>query len=391
MKILIATDTYKYQTSGAANLVIAQTDELRRLGNEVKVLALSNKRESFRDGDDYYIRSFQSIFYPDVRMSFVHRDPLLNELKEWKPDVLHIHSEGSAMRMGRSVIAATHTPIVMTSHTDYGQFVFGRFSTHFPFKLIAETWGRVAYRGASAVIAPSEKAIGFPHMKPSRNRITVIPNGIKLENYTKHPTSEQRKELFKKYGLNDNGKILIAISRLSKEKNLKELLKFFPSVLAAIPEAQFVIVGDGPSRKSLEAFTRKQGLTESVRFTGRIPPEEVYQYYDMGDVFVSASTFEVHSLSYLEAMANGLPLVCRDDACLKGVLENGVEGFVFHNESEFKESIIKILKDDKLKTAMSQRASSKALGFSDHKLAERLTELYRRVMDGTQQEMFFYQ
>ena len=157
-----------------------------------------------------------------------------------------------------------------------------------------------------------EKARGFALVQAARNRVTVIPNGIRLERFQRPIIADDRVSLLRQIGLSDNGYILVMVTRISREKNIMEILEYFPALLHALPEAQLLIVGDGPDRKRLESFVKRQGLSGHVRFTGRIDPNEVYRYYALGNVFVSASTFEVHSISYLEAIACGLPLVCRE-------------------------------------------------------------------------------
>ena len=77
----------------------------------------------------------------------------------------------------------------------------------------------------------------------------------------------------------------------------------------------------------LKEKAEKLGLSESVRFTGMIPKEEVYRYYQLGDIFVCASTFETQGLTYVEALANALPLVCREDKCLIDIIGQGENGF----------------------------------------------------------------
>lgn len=381
MKILIASDSYKYQTSGAANVVITLANELRRRGHSVKVLALSNTKRSFQDGDDYYIGSLPAFVYPDVRFSIIHHNRLLRELKAWKPDVIHMHTETSAARMARAIATADHTPFVMTSHTDYAQFLFGHFSDSRPVRLLFRELGRIIYRGAMVVTAPSEKALSFPLLGTVTPRMVVIPNGIRLEQYQKKATPEERAALFVRWGLKDNGKTVVIVSRISREKNLHEIVGYFPAILERLPDAQLLIVGDGPDRERLEADVEAQGISNSVRFTGRIPPEEVYLYYDMGDVFVSASTFEVHSLTYLEAMARGLPLVCRDDPCLNGVLDDGDNGFAYHTKQEFVDDVTALLTDGELRARMRERALEKAADFSVERCADRMLALYKSVMD----------
>ena len=310
----------------------------------------------------------------------MRHDSLLEELKDWKPDLIHIHTEGSVARMARAIAAEDDTPFLMTSHTDYAQYVFGRFCKTPPAKLITSEWGKFGFKGASVIIAPSEKALSFPQLKSVLPNVIVVPNGIKTEHFQIPVSPEERAELFAKTGFPDNGKTIVIVSRLSKEKNIKEIIRFMPSVLKELPDAHLIIVGDGPDRQRLESLTEKLELTESVCFTGRIPPDDVYKYYNLGDVFVSASTFEVHSLTYLEAMACGVPLVCRDDPCLAGVLMNGYNGFTFTTEEEFTESVVKILSDRELHDTMKKNALITADDFSEKRYVDRVLAVYEKVL-----------
>ena len=61
-------------------------------------------------------------------------------------------------------------------------------------------------------------------------------------------------------------------------------------------------------------------------FAGMVPPDQVGRYYQLGDLFVSASASETQGLTYMEALRAGVPLLCRRDACLDGVVIQGVNG-----------------------------------------------------------------
>ncbi|MFK5261382.1 glycosyltransferase, partial [Lactiplantibacillus plantarum] len=76
-----------------------------------------------------------------------------------------------------------------------------------------------------------------------------------------------------------------------------------PAILAQIPKAVLLIVGDGPAREDLEAQAAELGIADHVRFTGEIDHDDVGDYYRVGDVFVSASDSESQGLTYIEAMA----------------------------------------------------------------------------------------
>ena len=382
MKILIASDAYKKQTNGVTNMVVMLAEELRRRGYPVKVLALSDTHSFVRDGDDYYVPSFSSPVYPDARQSAVVHSRFLRELKQWNPDIIHIHTEFSASRLAKQVAHANHTPYVMTSHTDYGKFIQPKLHSRRLIRRLIRFWSYFAYHNAKVLTVPSEKGRSITNGYRLNCPVVVIPNGIRLEQFQRELSPEDRAALFAQYGLRDNGKLLVALSRLSPEKNLEEIVGYMPALLEEEPDVQLMIVGDGPDRTHLEAQARKLGLLgSSVVFTGRVPPEEVYRYYRMGSLFVCASNFEVHSLTYLEAMTCALPLLCREDPCLEGVLEEGENGFSYRTEREFIDHALNILRDDTLRQALSAGAVAKSDEFSVQRYVDRTLALYEKVLN----------
>ena len=380
MKILIASDCYTFQTGGVTAVVLSLEHGLRELGHEVKVLALSDCGRSYKVDDSYYIRSFPVFYYPEQRRSLVVRDALLEELKAWQPDIVHIHTEGSVCRMATAIAKAVNAPIVMTTHTDYAYFIFGRLRDRSPIRLGFREWGRNTYRRAQAVIAPSEKATGFPQLQAVSDSVQVIPNGIQLEYYQKSVSAQERAALFHRCKLHDNGCTIVMVTRVSREKNVEEIIRCMPELRRKIPHAQLLIVGEGPDRRRLMDYCERKNMTKYVRFIGRIDPEEVYRFYALGDLFASASTFEVHSMSYLEAMACGLPLVCRDDESLKGVLIDGYNGRIFHTEQEFVDDAAEILRDKDLRESMRRASLQKAQEFTKRRFVEQTLILYQNVL-----------
>ncbi|MBR6186215.1 MAG: glycosyltransferase [Clostridia bacterium] len=379
MKILLASDSYSFTTSGVSNVVITLADGLRRQGHDVKVLTLADGRNTYQDGDDFYIRSYPTFLSPEIRFTLSRTDPILEEIVRWKPDLIHLHTEGSIARMVHTIASRTKTPVIMTAHTDYAYYVFGRFESARPVYALMKTLGKKVYKNVAEVTVPSDKARSFPQLQPAADRIVLVPNGIKLEQYQKPVSAQEKAAMFERYGLKDNGCTLVMITRVSREKNIMEILKYMPTLLKELPKAQLMIVGDGPDRKRLEKFCRTGELMEHVVFAGRIPADEVYRYYAMGDVFVSASVFEVHSMSYLEAMSCGLPLVCREDDSLKGVLEDGENGFIYRTESEFVHSIARIVNDRALRETMRTNARKKAEAFSEQRFVDHMLEQYEKV------------
>jgi 1,2-diacylglycerol 3-alpha-glucosyltransferase len=193
----------------------------------------------------------------------------------------------------------------------------------------------------------------------------------------------------KRYGIRDNNKILLVVARLGKEKKITDILKWLQILLEKDPDIQLVIVGDGLYRQKLEKLTSKMNLENAVTFVGKVPPDEVYRFYNIGTVFVSASDFEVNSLAYLEAMACGLPIICRKDLCLKGILEHGVNGYSFETGNEFCRYILQLLDNDDLRLEIGHNAREMSSRFSDRQFVDSMFELYERIC--TKQEEVFVQ
>lgn len=380
MKILIATDCNRYNLGGVTASIFALCTGLRRCGHEVKTLSLSNCNRSFQDGDDYYIRSFPAFFYQDLRMSFAMKDPYINELAKWEPDVIHLQSEGSAERMAIKIKKRCGSPMVMTCHTDYAYFVFGRFRSFPPVKTFMSFSGKRIFRHAELVTVPSEKATGFPMLSTTYDRLSVVPNGIVLDRFNRQLLKPEAAELRKSLGISSGTVVLTVISRLSKEKNIQEIITYLPGLLKSGTDVKLLIVGDGPDRKHLEKLTEQLGLDDMVIFTGRISSDEVGRYFAATDIYVSASQFEVHSISYLEALANGLPMLCHADESLTGVLEHGVNGLIYNSREEFTDYAIMMITDTGLRKKMGQASSERSLDFSCEHIAGLMTDIYGKAI-----------
>ena len=138
-----------------------------------------------------------------------------------------------------------------------------------------------------------------------------------------------------------------------------------------------LVVGDGPHRPELEALAGRLGLYGRVEFAGMVPPEQTAFWYQKGDVFVCASRSETQGLTYLEALAAGLPAVCRADDCLEGVIENGRNGWQYQSRSEFFEALEK-LEDPALYHRMSGQALLAASRFDSGRFGERILAVYQK-------------
>ena len=379
MKILLAADENKTLMNGAAGVVINLENSLRELGHEVKVLTLSPTEQGMKDGDDYYLPSHPVWMYPAFRQTRVRNHPYIDEIIAWNPDIIHVHTEGSCARIARKISGMTGAPFIMTVHTYYEKFAFHKLSGTKIVNLLFRILAAYFLRGAKVLTVPSAKGKkvlrGYKVKKP----IFVIPNGIKLDRFQKEFSKEEKAALLKKLGLSGSTGIFVVVSRISAEKKLDELLEFFGDVVRADGGASLIIAGDGPIMEELKMQAARPELAGHVVFTGMIPQEELYRYYKSGIAFLSASDFEMHSLTYLEAISCGLPLICRDDPCLEGVLENKVNGFAWKTREEFVSGCLSLIKDKELQKHFSEASLRISENFGAKTCAARMARLYAKV------------
>jgi 1,2-diacylglycerol 3-alpha-glucosyltransferase len=238
------------------------------------------------------------------------------------------------------------------------------------------------------VIAPTRKVEDALHTYGVEQDIRVVPSGINLEQHKQRISDEQRREKRASLGISDEDVVLINLGRLGAEKNIDELMLFFAKAREKHERLRFLIVGDGPAREDLQKRARELGVESDVIFTGMVPPTEVQDYYQLGDVFVSASTSETQGLTYIEAEANGLPLLCRQDNALKDVIEEGENGYEYTDENEFLSCIDRIAGDPEWREEAGKRSEEIASSFDKETFADAIEKVYKGILEHNEIEDF---
>ena len=381
MKILITTDWYRPVINGVVTSVLNLTEQLEKRGHEVKVLTLSRNCHSYKEGNVIYAGSVgMGKIYPQARVKIpVVAREYMEELLAWKPDLIHSQCEFSTFFLAKRIAGELDIPIIHTYHTVYEDY------THYfsPQK----AWGRSLVQmmtrklsdQVDAMIAPSGKIERILEGYRVSCPVNVVPSGIDTEKYRKRIDDRSKEALRKQYGIKEDEIVFVYVGRMAKEKNIEELLWYQKSVQKNI---KLVLVGDGPYRTTLEEKAKEYQVTDSVIITGMVSPDEVGRYYQIGDLFVSASTSETQGMTYDEALAGGVPLLCRKDDCLKEVVTEGKNGWQYENESMYLECIQKwkeFSEDEKRR--MRNTAVRTADQFSKESFAKRVERVYLAALE----------
>lgn len=380
MKILITTDLFVTSTNGVVTSVKNLYEELKNKGHDVRILTLSGGMDSYKEGDVYYIRSVSvGKIYPDVRMPISFRSSLIRELIAWNPDVIHSQCEFFSFQFAKRIARRTGTPLIHTYHTLYEQYVSYVIRSERLGKTMVRQISRKRLKKVDKIIAPTEKVEDALRGYGMNNEIHVVPSGIALEQHNSRMQEEERREKRRALGIPDGNQVLLNLGRLGTEKNLEELLDFFAAALVDNFNLTFLIVGDGPDKMNLERMAVELDVDSHVIFTGMVPPSEVQEYYQLADVFVSASTSETQGLTYIEAAANGLPLLCRKDPCLNAVIKDGVNGYEYDSIDEFIAKLNLIMENSEWRNSAGKHSEEIAATFDKGHFADTMEAIYESV------------
>lgn len=380
MKILITTDLFTTATNGVVTSVKNLYDELKKKGHDVRILTLSESVCSHKEDKVYYIRSMPIGIYPNIRMPLSYHHSLIKELMDWKPDVIHSQCEFFTMQYAKKISEFTGAPIVHTYHTMYEQYVGYVIPSKRFGKWVVRYLTHKRLKKVSKVIVPTLKMEKILNEYALDKPIHIVPSGICLEQHKKRITAEERHIKRVSLGITDDQLVLINLGRLGIEKSLEELLHIFAKARSLNDRLVLLIVGDGPAKEQLERKANSLGVSDYVIFTGMVEPSEVQDYYQLGDVFVSASTSETQGLTYIEAAANGLPLLCRQDPCLTGVIRQGVNGFEYTCEEDFLNALAVIFENPEWRIIAEKRSGEIASTFDKETFGNAMEEVYKSIL-----------
>ena len=206
--------------------------------------------------------------------------------------------------------------------------------------------------------------------------MSVIPCGLDLSHLCNDLSPDERMMMRQNYGFKKDDVVIVSVCRLSEEKNVKESIEHFYSLMKLRSNVKLFIVGDGSERENLEEQVKELKIEDSVKFAGNIPLDIIWKYFKVGDIFISSSKSEIQGLTYIEALACGLPIVCRKDQALDMSLIRGVNGFDFTSDEEFLNVILPLIDDESLRSEMGKAALHSVDKFSLERFADSLLNIF---------------
>jgi phosphatidylinositol alpha-mannosyltransferase len=233
---------------------------------------------------------------------------------------------------------------------------------------------RRVFANLDARIAVSRAAKRFVRqyfMAPYR----VIPNGVEVERF--HPSAVQPLP-----ELDDGRPNILFVGRPEKRKGVGYLLRAYPQIKNAFPDARFIIVGAGDWEESpYRAYIERHAMRD-IHIAGYVSEEDKARYLRSAHVFCApAVQGESFGIVLLEAMAAGLPVVASEIVGYRDVVTDGQEGILVppRNASAVAEAVCRILEDRTMAASMGAAGIEKAALYSWRRIAEQILDLYVRT------------
>jgi glycosyltransferase involved in cell wall biosynthesis len=330
LRVLIGADTFWPEINGAASFIARLAAGLAARGHDVHIAApsFSNTRlgalTEEHEGQKMTVhRIYSWRWYPHPWLRFALpwriKQNSARILDRVKPDVVHFQSHivigrGMTLEGGQRGVRLIGTNHFMPENLLEYTLIIPPFLRQWAVRLAWKAADRTFSR-AERVTTPTRKAADYLEANTSLRNVLAISCGINAHNYT--PVFTKR---------TDN--LIVFLGRVVEEKQIDKLIRAFAKLDPALG-AKLEIVGGGELEGKLKGLASTLGVRESVKFTGYVEESYLRGALSRASVFAMPSIAELQSISTMEAMATGLPVVAANAMALPHLVHNGENGYLF--------------------------------------------------------------
>jgi len=331
-------------------------------GYEVNVVSFAEHNPKLNQNMTLYHFSLRSLLDIPKAVTFLKKI-----LRKIEPDVLH----GGFIQMDGFICALSgfHPFVLMPWGSDVLLFPRGSILMR---AIAMYTISKADMITCDAEFVKSEiLRIG----RCGAQRVITFPWGVDLKKF--QPNVDGSK-IRRRIGWEDK-RIIVVTRNFEPKYGIELFLRTLPRMVKEVPDVGVLFCGKGPLMDQFTRFVNNHGLKEYVFFAGFIENDELPKYLRAADIYVSTSITDGTSVSLLEAMACGLPVVVTDNPSILEWIKDGENGFVVprNNLSQLTEKLIHLLKDDTLMKQFGERNLEIAKARADwDKNFERLEHTY---------------
>ncbi len=347
---------------GGQNQVLLTLLGLRALGHRTMLVAHGEGelRQRAREGLDLIALA------PRTEMDLGAAWRLSRLIKQLRPEVVHAHDPHAVAMASLALSMSTQLakpPLVASRRVD--------------FRLRGTSLSRWKYRQVDCFICASEAirqmliADGVPEA-----RAVTVHEGIDVDRVASAPPADLHAEFW----LPHHAPLVGNVAALVPHKGQRHLVEAAALVVRQVPDARFVIAGEGELRPALERQIREHHLEKHVILAGFRP--DVLSVHKAFDVFVMSSVTEGLGTSLLDAMACGKPVVATLAGGIPEVVVDGETGFLVapRDHAAMAEAIVRLLRDAALRLRLGEAGRARVgTRFSVERMVRDTLRVYRRV------------
>jgi len=373
LRVAVVTETYPPEINGVARTVGLMVDALCERGHGVQLIRprqRNERRSSSGNPDEKLVPGFPIPFYRHLQMGFAPPGLLHREWTKWRPDVVHVATEGP---LGWAAVGAARClgiPTCSDFHTN-----FHSYSRHYGVGVLAgmvSRYLRVLHNRTDCTLVPTAEmqanleALAF-------ERVRVVGRGV--DTWLFNP-SRRCERMRAAWGCRGGETVALYVGRLAPEKNLHVFVEAVLAMRAIDATLRAVLVGDGPQRAELRA------RHPDFVFAGMRTGGDLAEHYASADVFLFPSVTETFGNVTLEAMASGLAVVAYDYAAARQYLRHEASALLAPMDARatFVGMAARLAKDRDLVSRLRSEARRTAEGVSWKRAVDDLERVLRGIV-----------
>ena len=386
MKILIITHTFAPALNGQAVFTTNLAEGLVENNHHVRVWVPAIDRPVFEIRNGVEIQAISALdlrfIHKDLSLAFAFHRKIEQLMNEFQPDLIHLQDPSPISQSALKIAKNKNIPVLATHHP--GPAIW---APYLPGEnpivkniIVPLVWNYFIHylNRADRISAPSRAAVKMLQNHGVKKTISPISCGVRLEEFT--GSNSPQPALRKKFGLPPDKKIFVFIGRLDEEKKVDVLIK----AMSFVKDNQVVLAlaGNGLKNGKYHELVASLGLCERIQFLGSVQRKDIASLFGASDVFVMPGDVESLSISTLEALACGKPVIAANAMALPEMVKDGHNGYLFQpgNPIDLAKKMDVIAANRQAWPEMSQFSHLKVL---DHQLSNTIStyeKLYQKMI-----------
>jgi glycosyltransferase involved in cell wall biosynthesis len=391
MRIAVLAQSYPPIVSGAAFAAQNIAQNMAKRGHTVMVITASDNGEAYTEQNGRLrlarLNSIDNPFRIHQKVLLYPRAAVQQALKDFKPDLLHVHDMLQIGLSGLEYTRSAGIPAILTVH-QLPWFISQYLPNTKPLREQVENmlWSYACWLlpRFDAVIAPTRTISNLIRMKTAV-QVGTISNGVDLQVY--HPAKlSRREEIRLRAGLDLPAKVpvVLHVGRLDADKFVERVIHASLHVLRET-DAHLLVVGDGGKRPVLQSLSKSLGIAHRVHFPGFITCDQgLPQIYRLASLFVTASEIETQGIVLLEAAACGLPIAAVRATCIPEIVHHERNGLLTEpgDVNALASSMTWLIRNPSAAERMGKASAALARQHDKLRTVDLYESLYRNLIHG---------